>query len=108
MDETYVNERIKQICAEKGWSNYRLAKECGIPSSTVHNILHKVSAPSFVSLLKICNGLGITMAQFFAEDGDAVDLTGEQREVLDLYNDLSVHEREIAVAYMRGLAARKG
>ena len=48
------------------------------------------------------------MAQFFAEDGDAVDLTGEQREVLDLYNDLSVHEREIAVAYMRGLAARKG
>ena len=49
MDETYVNERIKQICAEKGWSNYRLAKECGIPSSTVHNILHKVSAPSFVS-----------------------------------------------------------
>ena len=65
MDETYVNERIKQICAEKGWSDYRLAKECGIPSSTVHNILHKVSAPSFGSLLKICSGLGITMAQFF-------------------------------------------
>ena len=108
MDETYVIERIKQICAEKGWSDYRLAKECGIPSSTVHNILHKVSAPSFVSLLKICNGLGITMAQFFAEDGDLIDLTGEQREVLELYNHLSIHDKEIAIAYLRGLAKSKG
>ena len=108
MDETYVIKRIKQICAEKGWSDYRLAKECGIPSSTVHNILHKVSAPSFVSLLKICNGLGITMAQFFAEDGDLIDLTGEQREVLELYNHLSIHDKEIAIAYLRGLAKSKG
>ncbi len=108
MDETYVNERIKQICAEKGWSDYRLAKECGIPSSTVHNILHKVSAPSFGSLLKICSGLGITMAQFFAEDGGVIDLTGEQKEILELYNHLSFHNREIAIAYLRGLAAGKG
>ena len=107
MDETYVNERIKQICAEKGWSNYRLAKECGIPNSTVHNILHNVTAPSVVSMIKICDGLGITMSQFFAGDGDKVDLTREQREVLQLYNRLSAREKEIAIAYMEGLASSR-
>lgn len=107
MDETYVNERIKQICAEKGWTNYRLAKESGIPNSTVHNILHNVTAPSVVSLIKICDGFGITMAQFFADDGEKVDLTSEQREVLQLYNRLSAREKEIAIAYMEGLASGK-
>lgn len=107
MDETYVNERIKQICAEKGWSNYRLAKECGIPNSTVHNILNNVTAPSVVSLIKICDGFGITMAQFFADEKEKVDLTASQREVLQLYNRLSDREKEIAIAYMEGLASSK-
>ena len=105
MDDSYVNERIKQICREMGWTEYRLAKECGIPNSTIHNILHKVTVPSFVSLMKICNGFGITMAQFFA-NGEYVDLTEEQKEVLDIYRQLSFHEREIAIAYLKGLASK--
>lgn len=105
MDESYVNEKIKRICEDKGWTEYRLAKECGIPNSTVHNILHKVTVPSFISLMKICDGFGITMVQFFAE-GEYLDLTDDQREVLDIYRHLSIHEREIAVAYLKGLASR--
>lgn len=55
--------------------------------------------------MKICDGFGITMAQFFAE-GEYLDLTDDQREVLDIYRHLSIHEREIAVAYLKGLASR--
>ena len=106
MDESYVSEKIRQICEEKGWTDYRLAKECGIPNSTIHNILHKVTVPSFVSLKKICDGFGITMAQFFTE-GEAVDLTEDQREILEIYDHLSAHNREIAAAYLKGLASRK-
>ena len=106
MDESYVNAKIKQICKEKGWTDYRLAKECGIPNSTIHNILHKVTVPSFISLKKICDGLGITMAQFFTE-GEPADLTADQREILDIYSSLTLHEKEIAVAYLKGLAAKK-
>ena len=105
MDDSYVNVKIKQICEEKGWKEYRLAKECGMPNSTVHNILHRVTVPSFTSLMKICEGLGITMAQFFSEGG-YVDLTEDQKELLDIYGHLSLHEKEIAVAYLKGLASR--
>ena len=77
-----------------------------MPNSTIHNILYKTAVPSFGSLMKICDGFGITMAQFFAEN-DAVYLTDDQKELLELYGNLSLHEREIAAAYLKGFASRK-
>ena len=45
------------------------------------------------------------MAQFFSEGG-YVDLTEDQKELVDIYGHLSLHEKEIAVAYLKGRASR--
>ena len=107
MDESYVKTKIKQLCEERGWTNYRLAKKCGMPDSTIHNILKKSDEPSLSSVRKICDGFGITMAQFFAEDGTPPDLTKMQRELLETFDCLSQHQKELALAYLKGMAARK-
>lgn len=103
MNEGFVVTRLKQLCEERGWSDYRLGKICGIPNSTIHNILHRVSSPSIPSLMKICDGMGITMAQFFSE-GESVELTEEQRELLEWYNSLNAQGQERVMAYVKGVA----
>ena len=45
----------------------------------------------------ICNGLGITLAQFFTEDESLVMLTEEQKEILEKYEALSKAQKEMIV-----------
>ena len=66
--------RIKELMAERNWSEYRLAIASGLSQSTVANIFNRNTTPSVATLESICAGFGITLAQFFAE-GDMVELT---------------------------------
>ena len=98
--------RIRQLCAKKGWSYYRLAKESGIPYSTLNTMMLKTNAPSITTLSKICNGLGVTLAQFFDEQSEPEMLTREQRECLRIWDSLNRTEKKQAIAYMQGLHER--
>ena len=76
-----VLERLRGLLDERGWTEYRLAKECGLSESTIANIFRRNSVPSITTLESICNGFGITLSQFFA-DGDMVELTPEQKNAV--------------------------
>ena len=104
--EFLVIARIRQLCAKKGWSYYRLAKESGIPYSTLNTMMLKTNAPSITTLSKICNGLGVTLAQFFDEQSEPEMLTHEQREYLRIWDSLNRTEKKQAIAYMQGLHER--
>ncbi len=104
--EFLVIARIRQLCAKKGWSYYRLAKESGIPYSTLNTMMLKTNAPSITTLSKICNGLGVTLAQFFDEQSEPEMLTHEQRECLRIWDSLNRTEKKQAIAYMQGLHER--
>ncbi len=41
MRDTDVIQHIKDLCAERHWSYYRLAQEAGIPYSTISNMIHR-------------------------------------------------------------------
>ena len=59
------------------------------------------------NLMKICNGLNISLSQFFAGIEDNVDnnvLPSEQQDVLSLWNLLDSKSKEFALIYMKGLA----
>ena len=49
-----VIERIKALTAKRGWTEYRLVKETGLPASTVANIFHRDTVPSVATLETIC------------------------------------------------------
>lgn len=107
MREDAVIERIKALCAARGWSYYRLAKESGIAYSTLNTMLNKANAPSFWTLNKICDGFDITLAQFFEQESEETPVTREQRKHLELWDALDTQSKVLATAYMEGLRERQ-
>ena len=60
-----VQKRIRELMNERGWTDYRLAKEANLSHSTVTNMFNRNNAPSLPTLEAVCNGFGITLVQFF-------------------------------------------
>lgn len=61
-----IGKRILELCEEKEISVYSLANKCGISCSNLKNILYgKSTNPGIKIILHICNGLEISLADFF-------------------------------------------
>ena len=91
-----IHGRLRQLLEERGWTEYRLSKECGLSQSTLANIFRRNNMPSIITLETICNGFGITISQFFAE-GDMVELTPEIKELFDSWANLTVEQKNVVM-----------
>ena len=100
MQEHEVIERIKSLCDARSWTFYRLAKESGITYSTLCTMLHKSNAPSLSTLIRICDGFGITLVQFFDDGNDQARLTDEQKNLIYRWDGLSKENRLTAGKYI--------
>ncbi len=64
-----VSERIKALCKKQNIAINALANQAGVPPTTIYSMLNEKSKnPGVVSLQKICDGLGITLREFFDDD----------------------------------------
>ena len=62
-----VAKRILDLCAERNMAINALASISGVSPSTIYSMLNEKSKnPGVVSLKKICDGLGITLGEFFS------------------------------------------
>lgn len=61
-----MSKRIQYYCEKKGLTYYRLAYRSAVPLTTLLHIIDcSTKNPGTFTLIKICNGLGISMAEFF-------------------------------------------
>ena len=61
-----VEKRIVQLCGEHGIAINTLANISGVSPSTIYSILNEKSKnPGVCSIKKICDGLDITIREFF-------------------------------------------
>ena len=61
-----VKNRLIFLCGKKGITINKLATESGVAPSTVKNVLYGKSInPGIVTLKKLCDGLGVSLAEFF-------------------------------------------
>lgn len=88
-----AQKRLQQLLDSKGWTAYRLAKKCNLSESTLANIFRRNTMPSISTLEEICQGLGISLAQFFSEN-DMVELTPELKELFDGWALLSPEQKK--------------
>ena len=64
-----VKLRIIDLCKKNGISVNKLATESGITQSTLSNIISGRNNSTTISTIKkICDGLGITIQEFFASE----------------------------------------
>jgi transcriptional regulator with XRE-family HTH domain len=100
-------DAMKDILAEitngrkaRGWTEYQLAEQAGLPQSTVSSWYRKKLTPSVTSLEKVCGAFGITMSQLFAEEAGTVTLTEGQRQLLERWNKLNDGQKEALLHLM--------
>ena len=61
-----VKNRILQLCGEQEISINKLATICALSPSSIKNILYgKSQNPKLITIKMICDGLGITLGEFF-------------------------------------------
>ena len=64
---TAVKNRILQLCGEREISINKLATVSALPPSSIKNILYgKSQNPKLITIKMICDGLGITLGDFFS------------------------------------------
>lgn len=80
---------ITKYRKERGWTEYQLAEQSGLPQSTISSWYRKNMIPTIPSLEKICSAYGITLSQLFAEGDTIVSLTASQKKLLDRWARLS-------------------
>ena len=64
---TAVKNRILELLEEKKMAIHRLAIESAVAPSSIKNILYgKSQNPKLITIKMICDGLDITLGEFFA------------------------------------------
>lgn len=90
MTDKEIIQRITYLMSQKGLNVNRLAQLSDIAPSTINSMLDRGNTPTLPTLIKICNGLGITITQFFLTDTDQqVTLTPDQKLLIETFNNLN-------------------
>lgn len=93
--------KIKKLKNERGWSNYKLAKEAHMSEGSLNNLFRLNNQPTIPTLESICAGLGISLSQFFADESEAIFLNEEQRNMLDIWNTLNREQKYALLELMK-------
>lgn len=95
-----ITSRLYELLKEHGWTRYRLAKESGVPESTLTNIFYRGTTPTVATLEDICKALNITLSQFFAEN-DMVEMTEDLKEFYNVWLKLTPEKRKNILETMK-------
>lgn len=95
-----AQKRIKQLMDDRGWTDYRLAKESGLSHSTVTNMFNRNKAPTLPTLESVCKAFGITLAQFFSEGDSPNALTEEQQKLFSRWSTLTDEQKRLLLELM--------
>lgn len=103
MIEDEIMERVNMLCQKFNISKYRLSKLTGISQSALSKMSKKQSTLSLITLEKICAAFGISLAQFFSDEGCYPDLTEEQKHLLEEWSTLEPKQKEFLLLMLQKL-----
>lgn len=102
-NEMNIMDRIDGLCRQHNLSRYRLSMITGISQSAFSKMARQQSSLSLETIQRICDALGISLAQFFAETDEYPDLTAQQKQLLHSWNSLDEKKRAYALLMMEKL-----
>ena len=83
-----VIKKLKELLLERNISVYRLSELTGINQSTLANTFSRGTIPSIKHLEIMCDALGVTLSQFFAQDEEMFYLSKKEIELINNYRKL--------------------
>lgn len=82
--------RLKILREKRGFSQYRLAHQSGISQSFISALEAGTKSPTIYTLKKICDCLGISLAEFFTDE--PIPVPGHIKAVIEEARHLN-HEQ---------------
>lgn len=102
--------KMRALMNQRGWSIYRLAKESGIPYSSLNSLFQKNNQPTLPTIEKICDGFHISLAEFFADcppyRAESYAFSDDEIEMIDLYRSLKNSDKRLILSYLRGFCKK--
>lgn len=68
-----IGAKIRQLRKAKGWSLEKMALESDMNATFLGHVERGLRCPTVYTLQRICDGLGITLAELFLESADTAD-----------------------------------
>ncbi|MEW6624388.1 MAG: helix-turn-helix transcriptional regulator [Bacillota bacterium] len=96
-----VAKHLQKLRKDKGYSVYKLAKLSDISSTYLHEIERGEKQPTVEKIIQICNGLGITLSDFFAEEEP--ELNPELKKLLQEAKELSPHQLKAIINTVKAM-----
>ena len=96
-------QRITELREQRGWSKNHLAKMAKLPQSTVSNLYNRSYEPTIATLESLCSGFGITLAEFFSTNSEAVMLASEQKELLQMWSGVPAKQKAPLLELMKNM-----
>lgn len=93
-----ILKKINSMRLERGWSVYRLSVEADLPQSTMINMFNRETLPSLTTLESLCRAFGVTLSEFFREDGKPEP---KEEEAGRLFHTLTERQAELVLSLMR-------
>ena len=88
--------KIKQLCAERGTTPYKIARHSGLSSSTVSCFLTGKTVPRMDTMMILCNQLGISITDIF-DEREMVEVHAQEEElILHTYRNLPEDKKKAA------------
>ena len=88
-------KKIDDLMKEHNWSDYKLSVESGLSTSTIANNHRRNTIPS--------SAFGITLSQFFQEDGRFVELSDEQLVFFKKWSTLTASQKKLVMGLIEEL-----
>lgn len=110
IENNEVLQRIRELLKLNRWSIYKLAKESGVPYSSLNNCFLRNTCPTVSTLEKLCAGLGISLSDFFNFKENPLrdtSLSEDEQNLLSAYRKLSIRDKELLNAYLDGLSRKR-
>ncbi len=98
-----IMERIDDLCRQHHMSKYRLSQITGISQSAFSKMARQQSSLSLETIQRICDALGISLAQFFSESEEYPDLTQQQKQLLFFWSLLDEKKRNYTLLMIEKL-----
>lgn len=102
--------RVDALRKERGWSKCKLNDEAGFSAGMIYQWYNTSRMPTVHHIEMICKAYNITLAEFFADDGDTTCLIdGEFWKIyMKLSSEQRLFMREMAVGLLKMTENKNG
>lgn len=94
-----VLNSIKEIREARGWSVARLARESGVPDSTIRSWYERMNIPTMTTLEPVCRALGTPVTEMLGLDDGPVNITADQKLLLYKW-DILIGDEQAATMHV--------